>query len=92
MNAMALQAIDGVAKMQQGEFAAPVLAALRNSDEDQKRMAELRDKVNETEKINPIDPDEERKKKEKEQKKRQNEQQNRRNRGPEHGRFIDFTA
>ena len=93
MNAMVpIQALDNAARMQQSELAAPVFFAMRNSMEDEKRMTELREQVNETEKGNAIDPDEERKQREKEQKKRQKDRQNRRNRGPEHGRFVDFTA
>jgi len=92
MNAMNLQAIDGVSAMQRGEFAAPALAAVRNSEEDQKRMAEMREQVKEAEKANTIDPDRERERQKEEQQKKHKKEQGRRNRGPEHGRFVDFTA
>ena len=87
-----LQAIDNAAKMQQSELSAPAYFAMRNSAEDERRRAELREQVSETEKIKAVDPDEERQRKEQERKKRQKEQQGKKNRGPQHGRFIDFTA
>jgi hypothetical protein len=84
------QNLENMNKIQQREVSNPLMFAMRNSDEDNKRLEENLHRVNETEEADSakINPDERRKQ---EQKKKKKEQKFK-NRGVENGRFIDLSA
>ena len=87
------QNLENMNKIQHKEVTDPLMFAMRNSIEDDKRLEERLHKVNETEesdKNNKIDPDEE-KRKEQQQKKKKDEKKHK-NRGLESGRFVDFSV
>jgi hypothetical protein len=83
------QNLDKMNNIQQREISNPLAYALRNSDEDAKRLENQLHQVNamkETEKTG-VDPDRQRQQQKKNKKK--NEERHK-NRGIENGRFVDF--
>jgi len=87
------QNLENMNKIQHKEVTDPIMFAMANRTEDEKRIEERLHRVNETEeadKKKEIDPDEE--KKQEQERKRKRDEQRRRNRGPQGGRFIDFSA
>ena len=91
-NNAALPVLDSMSQIQQRETAAPVAFALRNADEDEKRLEHRLSRVNEMEGMDELALNPDQKKEQEQQKKKKKQEEKRRNRGLENGRFVDFSA
>jgi hypothetical protein len=86
------QNLENMNKIQHKEVTDPLMFAMRNSIEDDKRLEERLHRVNESEeadKSKEINPDEQKKQ---EQNKKKKDEKKQKNRGLENGRFIDFSV
>lgn len=91
-NVAALPNLENMSQIQQKEISVPAAFAMRNADEDDKRLEDRLKRVNESEESDELklNPDE-RREQQRQQKKKKKEEQ-RKNRGLENGRFVDFSA
>ena len=93
MNAINLPAsfqnLENMSGIQHREVTNPIAFAIRNSQEDSKRVEDNLHKVIETNESEDTQVDPE---KQKQQQKKKKKGQQQKNRGLENGRFIDFTA
>ncbi|MDR0304173.1 MAG: hypothetical protein LBH98_05315 [Chitinispirillales bacterium] len=85
------QNLENMNRIQQREVTNPLAYAMRNSDEDAKRLENQLHHVHETNSAEKteVDPDKQRRQQQKNKKK---DEEKHKNRGLENGRFVDFTA
>jgi len=91
-SAVSIQSVDSMTHLQQREISAPLFYALKNSEEDEKRLENRLQRVNETEEADELALDPDGRRQQEQQKKKKKEEEKRKNRGLENGRFIDFSA
>jgi hypothetical protein len=84
------QNLENMNRIQQREVSNPIAYAMANNDADNKRVEDNLHKVLETEEGEKTEVDPEKQKQQQQKKKK--EEEKRKNRGPNNGRFIDFTA